>query len=96
MDGGATFTPRLDVYGQSEICSSIISTLACADGYELVNVRLEWANPDNTWRVAGGVNNASDEEYFLNLFDLSPFGQPTTEGQPGRPQEWYVSFTRDF
>ena len=96
MGGGATLTPRLDVYGQTEICTSTISTLACAPGYELVNARLEWTNPDGSWRVAGGVNNATDEEYFLNLFDLSPFGQPTTEGQPGRPEEWYLSFTREF
>jgi iron complex outermembrane receptor protein len=94
--GGSTLTPRVDVYGQTEICSSTISRLACADGYELVNARLDWASPDQTWLVALGLNNATDEDYLLNIFDLSPFGQPTTEGQPGRPQEWYVQFTRNF
>jgi iron complex outermembrane receptor protein len=94
--GGSTVTPRVDVYGQTEICSSTISRLACADGYELVNARLDWASPDQTWNVALGLNNATDEEYLLNIFDLSPFGQPTTEGQPGRPQEWHVQFTRNF
>ncbi|HJS21671.1 MAG TPA: TonB-dependent receptor [Steroidobacteraceae bacterium] len=94
--GGSTVTPRVDVYGQTEICSSTISRLACADGYELVNARVDWASPDQAWQIALGLNNATDEEYLLNIFDLSPFGQPTTEGQPGRPQEWYVQFTRNF
>ena len=94
--GGSTLTPRVDVYGQTEICSSTTSRLACADGYELVNARLDWSSPDQAWQIALGLNNATDEEYLLNIFDLSPFGQPTTEGQPGRPQEWYVQFTRNF
>jgi iron complex outermembrane receptor protein len=94
--GGSTITPRVDVYGQTEICSSTTSRLGCADGYELVNARLDWASPDQAWNIALGLNNATDEEYLLNIFDLSPFGQPTTEGQPARPQEWYVQFTRNF
>jgi iron complex outermembrane receptor protein len=94
--GGSTITPRVDVYGQSEVCSSTISRNACADGYELVNARLEWASPDRAWQIALGLNNATDEDYLLNIFDLSAFGQPTTEGQPGRPQEWYVQFVRNF
>jgi len=94
--GGSTLTPRVDVYGQTEICSSTVTRNSCADGYELVNARLDWASPDRAWQVALGLNNATDEEYYLNIFDLSFFGQPTTEGQPGRPQEWYVQFTRNF
>lgn len=94
--GGSTVTPRVDVYGQSEICSTVTSTAGCADGYELVNARLEWASADRDWMIALGLNNATDEEYYLNIFDLSAFGQPTTEGQPGRPQEWYVQFQRNF
>jgi hypothetical protein len=38
----------------------------------------------------------TDKQYFLNKFDLTAFGQPHTEGQPGRPREWYLSFTRNF
>jgi len=101
------FTPRLDYYGQSKICSGIRTNLtpsqtdtteaqACSQAYELLNVRLEWASPEDTWRIALGMTNATDEKYFFNKFDLTAFGQPTLEGQPGPPQEWYVQFTRNF
>ena len=93
---GARLTPRVDVYGQSEICSSIVSQVACAASHELVNIRLEWMSGDGDWTIAGGVTNLTDEEYMLNIFDLTPFGQNTVEGQPGRPQEWYLEFGRNF
>jgi iron complex outermembrane receptor protein len=105
--GGGTITPRIDYYGQTEICPTITTnvTLAtttateaerCADAYEIVNARIEWASPQRAWKMAVGVNNLADEEYFLNKFDLATFGQPTVEGQPGRPREWYVQLTRNF
>ena len=100
-------TPRLDYYGQTQICTGIrtnisVTTIdtteaqACSQGYEILNARLEWASPKDTWRVALGITNLSEEEYFLNKFDLSAFGQPTVEGQPGAPREWYLSLTRNF
>jgi iron complex outermembrane recepter protein len=106
-DNGSTFTPRVDVYGQSEICptvrnnanaalTDITTAEACTDAYEIMNARVEWSSPEQTWLIAVGVNNVTDEEYYLNKFDLTVFGQPTIEGQPGRPQEWYVQLTRHF
>jgi iron complex outermembrane recepter protein len=105
-DHGA-FTPRVDYYGQSEICSGIRTNVtptaidtteaqACSQAYELLNARIEWASSEDTWRIALGMTNITDEEYFYNKFDLTAFGQPTLEGQPGPPQEWYVQFTRNF
>ena len=102
MPGGGTFMPRLDLYGQSEICASLPSATSafpyasCADGYELVSLRFEWANAADTWRTAVGATNVTDEDYFLNKFDLTAFGQPHATGQPGRPSEWYLSFRRNF
>ncbi len=96
LGGGSTITPRVDVYGQSEICTGITTKASCSEGYELVNARLEWASPDRTWTAAVGGQNLADKEYFLNKFDLSGFGQPTTEGQPGAPREWYFSVSRNF
>ena len=57
---------------------------------------MEWANPGRSWTIAAGATNVTDKQYFLNKFDLTAFGQPHTEGQPGRPREWYLSFTRNF
>jgi iron complex outermembrane recepter protein len=107
MGNGSKLTPRVDVYGQSEICPSVDTNTrrttttttmsqSCSDAYQLVNARLEWNSPENTWQATVGLNNATDEEYFLNKFDLSIFGQPTIEGQPGMPRNWYVQFTRNF
>ena len=52
---------------------------ACSQAYELLNARIEWASPEDTWRVALGATNLTDEEYFLNKFDLTAFGQPTSK-----------------
>jgi iron complex outermembrane receptor protein len=105
-DGG-TLTPRIDYYGQTEICPTLTTNVTlttttatkderCADAYEIANVRIEWGSPGGLWTVAAGVTNVTDEEYFLNKFDLTTFGQPTVEGQPGRPQEWYLQLSRKF
>ena len=102
MDGGASLTPRVDLYGQAEICSqtvfvdSTFPAASCTDAYELVNVRLEWRSSGDTWTVAVGATNVTDEEYFYNKFDLTAFGQPHAEGQPGAPREWYVTLGRNF
>jgi iron complex outermembrane receptor protein len=96
LANGASLTPRIDVYGQSEICTSVTTKASCSSGYELANARVEWANPDRVWTTAVGVQNLANKEYYLNKFDLSGFGQPTTEGQPGGPREWYISVQRNF
>jgi iron complex outermembrane receptor protein len=96
MNNGSTLTPRFDVIGQTDICTNSNTAASCSDGYELVNFRLEWASPGRDWTAAVGVTNLTDETYFLNKFDLQAFGQPTLEGQPGRPQEWYLTVRRNF
>jgi iron complex outermembrane receptor protein len=99
---GSTLTPRVDMYGQSRICTANVNLAAplpyasCSDGYELVNARLQWDSPTRAWGIAVGATNLGDKTYFLNKFDLTAFGQPHTEGQPGRRREWYASFTRTF
>ena len=96
LPGGAKLTPRADLYGQSEICSSVVSQLSCTDGYQLLNLRLQWTGAQGRWTAALGGTNVSNKEYFLNKFDLTPFGQNTVEGQPGRPREWYLTVSHRF
>jgi len=106
-DDHGHLTPRLDYYSQSQICSGIRTNVtptsidtteaqACAQAYKLLNARIEWASPEDSWRVALGATNLTDEKYYLNKFDLTAFGQPTLEGQPGAPREWYVQFQKNF
>jgi len=98
-----TVTPRVDVYGQSEICYALLTSIsvetesqACSAGYILVNPRITYATSDGKWTAAFGINNATDKRYYLNKFDLAAFGQPTIEGQPGKPRTWYVTVRRNF
>jgi iron complex outermembrane receptor protein len=96
LPNGGTLSPRVDAYGQSEICAATFSLPGCVDGYELVNASILWDSGDQGWQVQLGVTNLTDEDYFLNAFDLVQFGQQTVEKQPGRPQEWYVTLRRFF
>ena len=98
-----TVTPRVDVYGQSEICYALLfsnsnetASQACSGAYVLVNPRITYATSDGKWMAAAGVNNATNKQYFLNKFDLAAFGQPTIEGQPGKPRTWYITVRRNF
>ncbi len=96
LPNGGRLMPRADVYGQSEICSSITSTLSCQPAYVLADARLQYNTANNGWMIAVGGTNVFNKQYWLNTFDLTPFGQNTVEGQPGRPAEWYLTFSRNF
>jgi iron complex outermembrane receptor protein len=101
-----SLTPRVDVYGQTEICfgpavptstvATDIRSQLCDDGYELVNASLIWASADNGWSATLGVTNATDEDYNYNSFPLTLFGQPTAEKQPAPPREWFVTIEKQF
>jgi iron complex outermembrane receptor protein len=95
LAGGGTVSPRWDAYVQTEICSGRLAT-SCSSGYTLHNVRLEYAAPDRTWTAAAGVQNLTNKDYLLNIFDLSVFGEATVEGQPGEPRTWFLSMRRNF
>jgi iron complex outermembrane recepter protein len=106
LGNGSTFTPRVDVYGQTEICfgpavptsqlNTNIKQQLCDDGYELVNATLVWASPENSWRATFGITNLTDEDYNYNSFPLTLFGQPTAEKQPAPPREWFVTLEKTF
>lgn len=105
LAGGATLTPRVDFYGQSELCSFLTRTDSnptitdadrCTSSFEILNARIDWTSANGDWVISVGGTNVTDEKYFLNKFDLTGFGQPTVEGQPGRPAEGYVTLQRFF
>ncbi len=102
LANGATITPRYDAYMTTQICAFAPNSVgytgltSCAGGYTLQNARIEYASKDREWSVAVGANNVTDKRYWLNIFDLTAFGEPTIEGQPGPPREWYLSVKRNF
>src|SRR5690606_27137968 len=97
--------PRLDAYFQTEVCSGLMpgpdgtninNPASCTPSYELQNFRLTYTPPAEDWRGPLGATNLTDEEYLLNIFDLTAFGQPFRQAQPGRPRVWYMSFHKTF
>jgi iron complex outermembrane receptor protein len=98
LPNDATISPRYDAYLQTQICSfmSTISGGGCTAGYTLMNARVEYATNERIWAVSFGVENLANRQYYLNIFDLTAFGEPTVEGQPGKPRTWYVMVKRNF
>ena len=96
LPDGSTLTPRYDAYVQTQICTGAGGLTSCSGGYTLHNARLQYATKENTWTVAFGVDNLTNHFYYLNKFDLTVFGEPTVEGQPGPPREWYLTARRNF
>jgi iron complex outermembrane receptor protein len=72
------------------------SPVAEEDGYAISNVRLTYTGGDDKWSVTGFVNNVTDEENRLMVFDLA--GTPAqggfglAENFYGPPRWWGVSF----
>jgi iron complex outermembrane receptor protein len=95
LANGATITPRWDAYLQTEICSGQTTT-SCTAGYTLQNVRLEYASEGRAWTFAAGAENVTNKVYYYNIFDLTPFGEPTIEAQVAPPRTWFVQVSRNF
>ena len=91
-----SITPRLDWQYQSTIAFSNLAADAQQKAYSLFNGRITYANEDGDWQVAVGATNLFDKRYYLNMFDLRLFGQPSLEAQPGKPREWYLQIKKKF
>ena len=92
--GGATLTPRVD-YNYEAKRSPAVSNAATTPSSKIVNARLAWTSAERDWELALAVNNATDEYYFYNIFDISTFGG-WTAGQPAPPREWAFTVRRNF
>ncbi|HUK02223.1 MAG TPA: TonB-dependent receptor [Steroidobacteraceae bacterium] len=92
---GGELTPRWDSYLQAEICSGQNVT-SCTGGYTLSNVRLSYSNANHDWTIAAGAANVTNKVYYYNIFDLTPFGEPTVEAQVAPPRTWFFTVTRNF
>jgi iron complex outermembrane receptor protein len=103
LPDGSTISPRYDAYVQTRICSGAAipaigytGLSSCSGGYTLHNVRLQYSTRSRAWTAAVGIENLTNHFYYLNKFDLTAFGEPTIEGQPGQPREWYLTLRRNF
>jgi iron complex outermembrane recepter protein len=89
-----SITPRLDTVYQSKIYFTT-NNQGAQDGYALLNGRVTWASPMNTWEIAVFGQNLTDEEYFNGKLSLVGFfGRE--QGNPAVPRTWGLSFRRNF
>jgi iron complex outermembrane receptor protein len=92
-----SITPRLDVaYTDQVYAAAVNAPTNLIPSYSLANVRVTWRSEDEAWRVALEGTNVTDKYYYLTLFDLSRNAAGYINGQPGRPEEWAITFTRNF
>jgi iron complex outermembrane receptor protein len=67
------------------------------NGYDVTNLSATYTLPGNAWRVSAFVDNAFDEEYIVQTFDLSgPTVFGMTEQYYGRPRWWGLSVSFDW
>jgi iron complex outermembrane receptor protein len=95
---GGTVTPRLDWTFQS---SEVISGTSTKYNYltrarSLFNTRLTYNNTDHDFSVALGATNLFNKTYYINYFDYQTLGRANTQGQPGKPREWYLTVSKKF
>lgn len=93
---GGSITPRIDWFYQSSIAFNATTAIASIPSQSVFNGRVTYVNDDGDFQVAVGATNLFDKEYFHNIFDLTAFGQPGTEGQPAAPREWYIQVKKSF
>jgi iron complex outermembrane receptor protein len=91
-----SITPRMDWFYSGEINYNSLSAIAFTEAYSVFNGRITYVNDDGDFQIAVGATNLFDNQYFLNVFDLTAFGQPSTEGQPAAPREWYIQVKKSF
>jgi iron complex outermembrane receptor protein len=103
LGGGSTLTPRLDVVDVDEVMGFNTTAVVGADqtmpliipAYTLINARLTWESSDEDWEMSLALTNATDEEYFHNLFDISTFGG-WASGHIAPPRQWAMTMRRNF
>ena len=63
-------------------------------GYSVVNARISWISPAETWQSSLFVTNLNDKEYFTSAESIPAFG--IRNAVYGRPREWGVSLSYHF
>ncbi|MDR2216186.1 MAG: TonB-dependent receptor, partial [Nevskiaceae bacterium] len=71
LSNGASIIPRLDASYQSTSFGNPTNTVASKiDSYTLLNGRITWRSPEDTWQVALEGQNLTDKLYYTTTFDL--------------------------
>ena len=90
-----SITVRGDVSYRSKTYNDPQNTKAIVQsGYGVVNARISWISPAETWQSSLFVTNLNDKEYFTSAESIPAFG--IRNAVYGRPREWGVSLSYHF
>ena len=99
MGDAGTLMIRGDAAYQSDVQSAAINQLVSGatrvPAYTVVNARMAWKAPKDTWEAALEVNNVLDKLYFYGNADWSTSAGSTTY-TPAMPRNWAVTLKRNF
>lgn len=95
---GASITPRVDWNYQSKMTfnnnlATPVPDILVAKGYSVVNARLAYKAPNDSWELVGSVTNLFDKFFWYNKFALNGFAY---SGVPSRPREWKITVRKNF
>ena len=97
LNNGSTVTPRLDYVYQGDFNTGTTFTqYNHVDGYGLLNARLTWSSPDDTWEVSLIGKNLTDKVYYLSNFDQTTTAAGFEYGLLGAPREYAVQLVKKF
>jgi iron complex outermembrane receptor protein len=94
---GGTLTPRFDLSYQDDFFTTAINRAPFNVTPErtLLNGRLSWDAPDESWRIALEVTNLADELYYHSIRD-DRTSSLTVQAMPAPPRRWALSVRRNF
>jgi iron complex outermembrane recepter protein len=97
LASGASITPRLDASYQSTVFTTPENFDSSRIGsYSLLNARVTWRAPSNSWQTSLEATNLTNEYYFLTIFDQTHTGGGAAAAQPGMPRQISLSFKKFF
>ncbi|MDC0598530.1 TonB-dependent receptor [Gammaproteobacteria bacterium] len=95
LNNGSALTLRGDAKYQSEINFNTDPDFGFQEGYTLVNAKLVWMSPDETWQAALFGENLTDKTYYHGKLSLvGNLGRE--QGNPARLRQWGFSLKRQF
>jgi iron complex outermembrane receptor protein len=94
--GDSTLTPRVNVsYTDGQYFDAANSVeVAQLDAVTVVNASLTWAT--GGWKIRGGLNNATDEDYRVAGNSSYSTSAGYAEAIYARPRNWYLSAEYNF
>lgn len=96
--GGYRIQPRIDISYSDPVYFDAANTEAIAQGdaYTLVDLSMVIESPELTWKVAIGVNNATDEVYKVSGNSSLGSGSGYAETAYARPRVVFANFSYEF